>query len=70
MKKLIIAASFAGSMLVGVPAANASPLECMRQYDSAVAACAAAGQGYGSPCETKAAIEMVDCMKRLALIVS
>lgn len=70
IKKLVIAGTLAGSMLVGVPAANASPQECMRQYDAAVTACAEAGQGYGSACEQGAAVVMQDCLKRLVRVDS
>ena len=64
IKKLVIAATFSGSMLIGVPAANANPGLCLHQYNSAVATCAQAGQGYGSPCELNAAMSLQECLKR------
>ncbi len=39
MKKLIIAASFADSMLVGVPSASVSPSMCYFEYDQAISSC-------------------------------
>lgn len=64
IKKLVIAAAFSGSMLIGVPAANAHPGLCLQQYNAAVALCAQTGQGYGSPCELRASMMLQDCLQR------
>lgn len=65
IKKLIIAAAFSGSMLIGVPVANASPLECMQQYEANMAHCSYVGQGgYSTPCSQYAAAVFQDCLQR------
>jgi hypothetical protein len=61
IKKLVIAATFAGSLLVGVPTASASPFLCMQQYQAALAAC----EG-DDPCETFANISYTQCLDKLA----
>jgi hypothetical protein len=68
IKKLIVAATFAGSTLVGVPAAQAnSPAYCMQQYDAALVAC---GAGYGSttPCAQRANIAFNRCLESLVTV--
>jgi hypothetical protein len=59
MKKLVIAAAFAGSMLVGVPTANASTFLCMQKFDADFAAC----EG-NSRCELAADAAFVYCMQQ------
>ncbi|QYC11018.1 hypothetical protein [Brevundimonas nasdae] len=66
IKKLIIAGSLAGSMLVGVPAANASPFLCMQQYEAARSNCT--GGSEGGNCMNAALIAFQDCLQRDALI--
>ncbi|MBN9467030.1 hypothetical protein [Brevundimonas sp.] len=64
VKKLIAVAAFSGSMLIGVPAANANPGLCVQHYNLAIAACAAEGEGFGSPCEISATMALQDCLQR------
>ena len=59
VKKLAVAATFAASMLVGVPTANASPFLCMQKFDEEFAAC----EG-NSRCELGAEAAIVHCMQQ------
>lgn len=66
IKKLIVAAGFAGSMLVGVPAASAnSPAMCANQYDADLAACF---YNVSSPCGQRATIAYQFCLESLVVI--
>lgn len=66
IKKLIIAAGFAGSMLVAVPTASAnSPGICANQYGRALEAC---GFNLSSPCGQAATIAYQQCLESLAII--
>ena len=63
IKKLIVAGTFAGSILVGVPAANAnSPAICLHQYNSAMALC---GESITSSCAQYANITYNQCLQKL-----
>ena len=61
IKKLILAATFAASMTVGVPSASASPFLCMQQYQAALNAC-----GDDEDCQLDANVAYTACMQRLA----
>lgn len=68
IKKLIVAAAFAGSMLIGVPVANASPFQCAAERDAAVAKCAS--ENKGAPCYLQAQLNYQECLQALADIKS
>lgn len=65
IKKLIVAATFAGSLMVGVPSASASPFLCMQQYEADMTAC----EG-DEPCETYANLTFTSCLQALQEIKS
>lgn len=70
IKKLIVAAGFAGSMLIGVPAASAnSPAICMAQYEATMAHCSYIDEdGVGTNCSQAASIAFQQCLERLVTI--
>ena len=70
IKKLIVAAGFAGSMLIGVPAASAnSPAMCMAQYDATMATCSYIDdEGAATTCSQAASIAFNQCLQSLAVI--
>ena len=64
IKKFVVVATFAASMIVGVPSASAnSPFLCMQQYEVDLIAC----EG-DEPCETFANITFTRCMQSLVVV--
>ena len=63
IKKLIVAATFAGSMLVGVPVANASPLSCSFALNAALAQCGSGDPASTIGCENAAYFDYTRCME-------
>jgi len=70
IKKLIVAATFAGSMLIGVPVANASPLSCSFALGAALAQCGSDDIATTIGCENAAYFEYTRCMELEAEIKS
>ena len=53
IKKLIVAATFGGSMVVGIPAASAGPLQCSQALNAALAQCQSGDVGAQIGCENR-----------------
>lgn len=70
IKKLAVAATFAASMLVGVPTASAnSPAMCFAEYNAAMSNCSSVDEnGSSTPCSQFAAISLQNCLQSLAVI--
>lgn len=70
IKKLIACAAFAGSMVIGVPAAHANGIaQCYMQYDAAMALCSYIDEDGGmSNCSQVASVNLSNCLSALAVI--
>lgn len=60
IKKLVIAATFAASLAVGVPSASANNFLCMQLYQQAMADC-----GDDEQCQLQANLDFLKCLDRL-----
>jgi hypothetical protein len=58
IKKIVVATTFVASMMVGVPAANASAGLCMAKYQEDLAGC-----GSNTACEMWADVMFAQCLE-------
>lgn len=69
LKKIVAAVAFAGSTLVGIPAANANPSMCQQQYEANMESCGIIEDGGAlTACWRSADAAFQECLKRDAQV--